>query len=188
MSVVTPHRFTVKDYYRMSEIGLLEHDARVELLNGEIIDMMPIGPFHAGTTNRLAKLFIQLSSGRWYTSIQTPLRLSDHSEPIPDLMLLKADPDEYTSRHPIPEDAFLLIEVADSSLAYDRENKLPAYGRSGIPEVWIINLPERTVEIYREPHFLGYTSKVLLREGDQACPKAFADAAIDVNVLLNRSG
>lgn len=188
MSVVTTHRFTVTEFYRMAETGLLGPDARVELLDGEIIDMMPIGPFHAGTTNRLAKLFIQLSKDRWHTSIQTPVRLSEHSEPISDVMLLKPLAGEYTSRHPRPEDVLLLIEVADSTLAYDREKKLPAYGRVGIPEVWIINLSERAVEVYREPQFLGYGLKAVLREGDQAAPQAFADAVIDVKTLLRQPG
>lgn len=172
----------------MARSGLFEPDARVELLDGEIIDMMPIGPFHACTTNRLAKLFIQLSKERWHTSIQTPVRLSEHSELIPDMMLLKTRLDEYTSRHPRPEDVFLLIEVADSTLAYDRAKKLPAYGRAGIPEVWIINLTERTIEVYREPQFLGYNSKSMLREGDQAAPQAFGDAVVDVKAILRQAG
>ncbi len=187
MSVLTTHRFTVEEYHRMGETGLLKPDARVELLDGQIIDMMPIGPFHAGTTNRLAKLFIRLSEDRWHVAIQTPVRLTAHSEPQPDVMLLKPVPDDYTGRHPGPEDVFLLIEVADSTLTYDRGAKLPAYGRAGIQEVWIINLPERSIEVYREPHYLGYASKNVLREKDQARPQAFPDVAIDVQSLLRQA-
>src|SRR5580700_6604780 len=124
------HRFSVKDYYRMAETGVLRPDARVELLDGEIIDMSPIGPFHGGVVNRLARLFTLLSKNRWLLSSQNPLRLNDHSEPEPDLMLLKPSPDDYTSRHPRPEDVFLLVEVSDASLTTDVEKKLPAYGRA----------------------------------------------------------
>src|SRR4051812_20604444 len=127
MSVLTKHRFTVEDYHRMAETGVLKPDARVELLEGEIIDMAPIGSFHGGVTKRLIRFFTKLSQGRWLVSAQDPVRLNKHSEPEPDLMLLKPTEDDYTSRHPVPEDVFLLIEVADSSLSYDRTDKLPAY-------------------------------------------------------------
>jgi Uma2 family endonuclease len=186
MLVQTQHRFNVKEYYRMAETGVLRPDARVELLDGRIIDMSPIGPFHGGLVNRLIRLFGKLSNGRWMMSAQNPLRLDDHSEPEPDFMLLKPSPDDYTSRHPEPEDVFLLIEVADASLDYDREEKLPAYGRAGIAEVWIINLRNQTVEVHREPHFTGYGSKTILHAGDQAVPQAFPDAVLNVAELLKR--
>jgi len=186
MLVQTQHRFNVKEYYRMAETGVLRPNARVELLDGRIIDMSPIGPFHGGLVNRLIRLFGKLSNGRWMMSAQNPLRLDDHSEPEPDFMLLKPSPDDYTSRHPEPEDVFLLIEVADASLDYDREEKLPAYGRAGIAEVWIINLRNQTVEVHREPHFTGYGSKTILHAGDQAVPQAFPDAVLNVAELLKR--
>ena len=187
MSVLTTHRFTVEEYHRMAETGLLKPDAHVELLDGQIIDMMPIGPFHAGTTNRLNRFFNRLSEGRWLVAVQNPVHLDEHSEPQPDLMLLKPAADDYTDRHPEADDVFLLIEVADSTLSYDRGSKLPAYGRAGIREVWIINLPEHKIEVYREPHYLGYASKNVLREKDQASPQAFPDAAIDVQTLLRQA-
>ncbi len=172
----------------MGETGVLPPDARVELLDGEIVDMMPIGPFHAGTTNRLAKFFIKLGNERWSVSIQTPLRLSQHSEPQPDLMLLKPHKDDYTSRHPSPEDVFLLVEVADSSLSVDRDQKIPAYGRAGVSEVWLVNLVNRTVEVYREPHFTGYGSVTVLQAGNEAQPEAFPDVKVDVAALLKQVG
>jgi len=186
MPVQTQHRFSVEDYYRMAETGVLRSDARVELLDGRIIDMSPIGPFHGGLVNRLSRLFNRLSNGRWLVSAQNPLRVDDHSEPEPDVMLLQPTADDYTSRHPQPKDVFLLIEVADSTLEYDREEKLPVYGRAGIAEVWIVNLQDATIEVYREPHFTGYGNKTLLRAGDQAKPLAFPDAAVDVAELLKR--
>src|SRR5439155_13081776 len=138
MPVLTAHRFTTKEYYRMAETGLLRHDARVELLDGQIIDKSPIGPLHGGLTKRLNQFFTQNAKGRWLVAVQDPLHMDEHSEPEPDLMLLKARPGDYTDRHPLPTDVFLLIEVADTSLHYDREEKVPAYGRAGILEVWIV--------------------------------------------------
>lgn len=184
MPVQTEHRFSVADYYRMVETGVLKPDSRVELLDGKIIDMMPIGPFHGGSVNRLIRIFSKPSAGRWLVSAQNPVRLDDYSEPQPDLMLLKPAADDYTSRHPGPEEVFLLIEVADTTLPYDRGQKLPRYGGAGIAEVWIVNLVEKTVEVYREPHFSGYGSERVLRSGDKASPLAFPDVTVDIAELL----
>ncbi|PYJ56696.1 MAG: Uma2 family endonuclease [Verrucomicrobia bacterium] len=184
MLAPTKHRFSVKEYYRMAETGVLKPDARVELLNGGITDMSPIGPFHGGVVNRLIRSFTRSSAGRWLVSAQNPVRLDDYSEPEPDLMLLKPMPDDYISHHPRPEDVYLLVEVSDASLTTDREEKLPIYSRAGIAEVWIVNLVDLIVEVYREPHFTGYGSKSILRAGDQARSQAFPDAAVDVAELL----
>jgi Uma2 family endonuclease len=108
------------------------------------------------------------------------------SEPEPDLVLLKPAPDDYVSHHPTPDDVFLLIEVADSSLEFDRNKKLPVYARAGIPELWIVNLQESTIEVYLEPHFTGYEKKSVLRAGDKASPMAFPDVAVDVAELLRK--
>jgi Uma2 family endonuclease len=186
MVVQTKHRFSVKEYYRMAETGVLRPDARVELLNGEIIDMSPIGPFHGGLVKRLSRIFNLKAKGRWIVSTQDPLHLEDYSEPEPDVMLLKPAPDDYTSRHPQPDDVFLLIEVSDTTLDFDHEEKLPAYGRAGVAEAWIVNLIDAMIEIYREPHFTGYGSKTILRAGDTIAPLAFPDAAVDVAELLRR--
>ena len=185
MPVQAKHRFNVKDYHRMAETGVLSPDARVELLDGEIIDMSPIGPFHGGVVARLTRLFNKLSNDRWLVWPQNSVRLNEHSEPQPDLALLKPSPDDYTGRHPGPDDVFLPIEIADTTLEMDREKKLPAYGRAGIVEVWIVNLNEQTIEVYRDPHFTGYNETVL-RAGDQAAPRAFPDAIVDVAGLLKR--
>lgn len=170
----------------MAETGVLRPDARVELLNGEIIDMSPIGSFHGGVVKRLGRIFNLKANGRWLVSTQDPLHLDDHSEPEPDVMLLQPAPDDYTSHHPLPKDVILLVEVADASLDYDREEKLPAYGRTGVAEVWIVNLRDASLEIYREPHFTGYAHKTILRAGDTIAPLAFPDAAVDVAELLKR--
>jgi Uma2 family endonuclease len=186
MLAPTKHRFSVKEYYLMAGTGVLPADARVELLNGEIIDMSPIGPFHGGVTKHLIQLFTAAAKGRWLTSVQDPAHLDEFSEPQPDLMLLKPAADYYSKRHPGPGDIHLLVEVSDSSLDIDRETKLPAYGRAGIVEVWIVNLNESTIEIYREPHFTGYGSKTILRGGEKASPQAFPDVSVDVGELLKR--
>ena len=168
----------------MAETGVLKPAARVELLDGKIIDRSPIGPFHGGTVKRLNRLFSKQAAGRWLVSVQDPVHLDDHSEPQPDLMLLRPVADDYTSRHPVPEDVFLLIEVADTTLDFDREQKLPLYGRAGISEVWIMNLADRTIEIYREPHFSGYGWRRVFRSGEQASPLAFPDVEVEVAELL----
>ncbi|PWU21101.1 MAG: Uma2 family endonuclease [Verrucomicrobia bacterium] len=186
MPVQTEHRFTVADYYRMAETGVLRPDARVELLDGRIIDMSPIGPYHSGLVTRLNRLFHLRAKSRWTVSTQNPLHLNDHSEPEPDIVLLKPAADDYTRRHPQPEDVFLLVEVSDASLYYDRDQKLPLYGRAGISEVWIVDLNDQSIEVYREPIFTGYSSKSVLRAGDQAAPQAFPDLQLDVAELLRR--
>jgi Uma2 family endonuclease len=182
-----PHRFTVDEYYRMGETGILHPEARVELLDGEIIDMMPIGPFHAGTVNRLIRVLVTAAKGRWLVVVQNPLRLGPRSEPEPDFMLVKPAADDYTGHHPLPEDVFLLIEVAESSLAYDRNRKIPAYARGGIPEVWIVNLLERNIEVFREPRSDRYTSVQKFARGDIVPVQAFPDVRIDVGALLQRA-
>jgi Uma2 family endonuclease len=139
------HRFSVKEYYRMAETGVLRPDARVELLDGQIIDRSPIGPLHGGVTKFLSRLFFAAAKSRWITSVQDPLRLDDHSEPEPDLMLLKPSADFYRNRHPQPEDVFLLVEISDTTLERDQEEKLPVYARAGIAEVWIVDLNEQTI-------------------------------------------
>jgi Uma2 family endonuclease len=184
MAVQGKHRFTTQEYDRMGETGVLRPDARVELIDGEIIDMSPIGPFHGSIVKQLNDFFGQLAKSRWIMAIQDPLWLGDHSEPQPDLMLLKPSPDFYRTRHPQPGDVFLVVEVSDTTLELDRERKLPAYGRAGIAEVWIVDLVEQTVEIYREPNFTGYSIKTVLRPGEKAIPQAFPDVLLDVSKLF----
>lgn len=164
---------------------MLKPDARVELLNGEIIDMSLIGPFHSWIVSGLNDFFAQNAKGRWMVFPQNPLRLDDHSQPQPDIMLVKRA-DDFSKRHPVPADVLLLIEVSDTTLEFDRAEKLPAYGRAGIKEVWIVNLVDEVVEVYREPHFAGYGSKTILRTGDTAQPLVFPDVSIKLAELLKR--
>lgn len=145
------HRLTVDDYYRMADIGVLAADARVELIEGEIIDMAPQKSRHAGVVNRLASSLARLVGDTACIAGQTPLRLSPQSEPEPDVMLLRWREDHYTKSHPEPADVLLLIEVADPSARYDREVKLPLYARHGVAEVWIVDLSTDRLRIHRRP-------------------------------------
>ena len=180
------YRISVKEYYRMAETGVLRPDARVELLDGQIIDMSPIGPFHGSVTNYLITFFTDAARRRWITTAQNPVRLNDDSEPQPDLLLLKPSANYYRYSHPRPEDVFLLVEISDTSLEKDQGKKVPAYARAGIAEVWIVNLNDQTIEVYRQPHFAGYSSKTVLNAGDKASPQAFPDVSLDVAELLKR--
>lgn len=184
MAVITTHRFTVADYHRMAEAGVFRPGQRVELLNGEIRDMLPPGPGHSGGVNRLAHLFTHKGQGRFLVWNQSPLALSEDSEPQPDVMLVKPREDFYSQQHPSPEDVFLVIEVSDSSPTYDRQEKLPAYGRAGVPEFWLVNVPKKCVEIYREPHYTGYASSSIVKHGGKVSPEAFPDMVISVEELL----
>jgi len=185
VALAQTHRFTVKEYYQMAEAGILPPDARVELLEGQIVDMFPIGPFHSGVGTRLHTLFSRAGGERWIVRSQYPVHLNDGSEPQPDLALVKPREDFYVERHPCAEDVFLLVEVADSSVRFDREEKLPVYARAGIVEFWLVNLVEKVVEVYREPSPLGvYGSRVRFRSGDIATPAAFPDVQISVTALL----
>ena len=184
MAAALTHRFTVEEYYRMAETGILKPDARVELIEGEIVDMMPTGPFHSSVASLLSVLFNQASKGRWIVWNQYPLHIDEHNEPEPDLMLVRPPISKYKRAHPRPEDLFLLVEISDSTLIRDQTSKLPLYARAGVGEVWILNVPQRQLEVYRQPNYLRYESKEIIREGDFA-PAAFPDALINITELLN---
>ena len=178
------HRFNVNEYYRMADVGVLKWGEHDELLNGVVMDPFRITPLHASVTRQIAEPFYHLPEKRCIVSIRNPVRLDEYNELQPDVALIKCRRDDYTTRHPGADDVLLLVEVADASLNYVREEKLPAYGHAGAPEVWIVNLNELTVEIYRDPNFTGYGSKTVLRAGDRARPLAFPDVALDVAELL----
>lgn len=142
---------TAEEYHKMGEVGILTEDDRIELIYGEIIQMSPIGSEHAGTINRINALLNESLGSRVIVSVQNPLRIDDLSEPEPDIAILRPDANFYADRHPTPQDVFLLIEVADTSLTYDREVKIPMYANAGISEYWIINLQRSELEVYLEP-------------------------------------
>ncbi|MBI3800175.1 MAG: Uma2 family endonuclease [Deltaproteobacteria bacterium] len=149
-AVPTVHRFTRDEYYRMAEAGLF-CDERVELLDGEIITMSPQNTPHASTVYRTAHRLEQLIGNITCIRCQLPIVLNDWSEPEPDIAVCVPDPDDYGRAHPQPGQILLLIEVADVSIPYDRGRKTPAYAASGIPELWIVNLPDRRIEVSSAP-------------------------------------
>jgi Uma2 family endonuclease len=156
-SLLKRHRLTVADYYRMGEAGVFAPEARVELIEGEVIDMATINSRHAAAVGRLNRVATAAVGSTAIVQVQNPVRLSDWSEPQPDLMILKARADFYAGAHPTPPDVLLLIEVADSSARYDREIKTPLYARHGIGEVWIVDLDARLVRFFRAPSGDTYT-------------------------------
>ena len=163
----TPRRFDVDDYYRMAAAGILTPEDRVELIEGEIVDMAPIGSEHAATTDILNELVTRaVATAQAQVRVQGPLRLDRRNEPQPDLLLLRPRADRYRATHPTAADVLLLIEVADSSLAFDRGQKLALYARHGVPEVWIVDLVGRAIEFCRTPSATGYAERRRLSEGD----------------------
>jgi Uma2 family endonuclease len=170
MNVITenwprPHRLTVDEYYRMAEVGLLPPDARVELIEGEIIDMAPIGSRHAAAVDLLAKRFIRAVDESAIVRIQGPVRLSPHSEPQPDLALLKRQPHRYATSHPTAADVLLIVEVSDTTLRFDREVKAKLYARHGIPELWIVDLDSRQLHLFRAPRLGEYADQTTVGAG-----------------------
>ena len=143
--------FTVEQYHQMATAGILSDTDRVELINGDIIDMSPINSEHAGMVNRLLRVLTKRLLDKAIMTVQNPIHLDRSSEPEPDLTIVNKSEDDYISAHPRPKDVFVVIEVADTSLDKDREVKAPLYAKHGIPEYWIINLQDRQIELFRQP-------------------------------------
>ena len=182
------YRFTVEEFYRMLDAGIFTEDDRVELVEGDVVTMMPIGARHAYCVDQLTTLFVAQSGGRYVVRVQGPLRVGPTSEVLPDLMLLQPPPERYREAHPTPEDVLLVVEVAETSLAYDREVKVPLYARHGIPEYWLINLQDNVVEVYRKPSQYGYKEVHYLRSEDTLHPQAVSDVQIPVKILITDDG
>jgi Uma2 family endonuclease len=171
MSVqIARRQFTVDDFYRMAEAGIFTEDDRVELIDGEIIEMSPIGSRHAACVTRLITLLIEQLGRTAVVNVQNPLRLHNKAEPVPDVVVLKPRADFYAEAHPGPADALLVVEVADSTLRYDRRVKVPLYARAGIPEVWIVNLPKQVVEVYARPDGETYSEIRKVGRGQALTP------------------
>lgn len=182
--LLTRHRLTVADYYRMAEAGIFAPNARVELIEGEVIDMAPIGTRHAAAVGRLLRAATAAVGSRALVWVQNPLRLGDLSEPEPDLMLLKLRDDFYADAHPTAADVLLLIEVADTSARYDREIKLPLYARHGVPEVWIVDLEARLVRFFRSPAGQGYAEASTTASPGRTPIAALPGVEIDLSAVL----
>ena len=178
------HRITVDEYYRMAETGILAPDARVELIEGEIVDMAPMKSRHANVVAEMMERLFPVVRGRARVICQAPLRLGPKSEPEPDLMLVKRRPDGYSKGHPTAADVILVIEVSDSSLRYDRGIKVPLYARHGVPEVWIIDLENELVRFYRQPHGEHYTDITATETPGPTAVAGLDSVSVDLGGLL----
>lgn len=187
MAIVNPrkHLTDIDEWRRLGEAGIFPPDSRLELINGEILDMFPIGCNHSGHINRINKLLTILTGTKAIASVQNPLQLGDLSEPEPDFMLLKPNPDFYSTRHLVAADVLLLlIEVADLSLEFDRNQKLHLYALHRIPEYWLLNLNETCVEIYRKPSGDLYAEKTTLTAGDSIMLSELPEIRVDIGDIL----
>jgi len=178
------HRFTVDQYHKMGDAGVFHEDDRVELLDGQIVEMSPINPPHAGCVNRLTRDLTRALGERGMVSVQNPVVLGQHWEPQPDIAVLRPRADGYASRHPEPNDILLLIEVADSSLGRDRADKVPTYARTGVPEVWLVNLPAETIEVCTGPGPEGYRAVRRVHRGETLEPAMLPGVRITTNEIL----
>jgi Uma2 family endonuclease len=176
--------FTVESYHRLAEAGILGEDDRVELLDGQIVQMTPIGADHAASVDALTRLLVRAVGDAAIVRVQNPIVLDPRSEPQPDLALLRPHPTQYHSAHPSAGDILLVIEVADSSLAFDRKVKLPYYAAAGIPEAWLVDLEHDTVEVHRQPSAEAYTEVQMLGRGETLRPNLIAEATIPINDVL----
>ena len=183
-SVPTRRRFTVAEYYAMAEVGILDENDRIELLDGDLIVMPPIGDWHAASVDRFTNLLPPRLQGQAIVRVQNPTRLNDNSEPQPDIMLLRWRDDFYQGGHPGPADVLLLIEIADTSIDYDRNTKLAEYARAGIPEVWIATRQDSRIEAYTEPTEDEYSNVRYASTGESIAPQAFPDVVLEVGNLI----
>lgn len=179
---ITRRLFDVSEYYRMAEAGIFHEDDRVELIEGEIVKMSPIGSRHAGCLKDMAALFHEQLKRRAVLGVQDPLRIDAQTEPQPDLTILK--PGKYRQRHPGPDDVLLIVEIADSSEAYDRDVKVPLYARSGIPEVWLVRLLADSIRVYKAPEKGVYREIRDFGRGQTISPALLPDVALSTNDIL----
>lgn len=179
---VTRRLFTVHEYHRMAEAGILHEDDRVELIEGEIVEMAAIGSRHFTCVNGLNRSLVRGVGDEAIVSVQNPVRLGEHDEPEPDLAVIRAR--DYRDSLPGPEDVLFLIEVSDTTLDYDREVKLPLYARAGIPEVWIVDLKSEVIQRHTEPSGDGYGLARRARRGETLHSEALPELALAVDAVI----
>jgi Uma2 family endonuclease len=179
---VKRRRFTVHDYHLMGEAGILHEDDRVELIEGEIVEMTAIGTRHFSCVNGLTRLLVVSFGDEAIISVQNPVRLNEYTEPQPDLAVIR--PRDYRESLPEPDDVLLLIEVSETTLPYDRGVKLPLYARAGIREVWIVDLSGETIGRYTGPSANGYRRVEQMRRGQTLEPTALPGLAPSVDQVL----
>jgi Uma2 family endonuclease len=181
--ILQRHRLSVDEYHRMAHAGILPEDSRVELINGEIIDMAPIGSRHAAAVKQLTRILARAVGDTAIVSVQDPIHLDLHTEPQPDLALLLPREDFYKTAHPRASDVLLIIEVADTSLRYDREIKIPLYAQHGIPEVWLVDLLSNRIRLFREGTEEGYRWESEAADLEQLSPLQPPQAVFDLRGL-----
>ena len=185
MAIQQPHyRFTRAEYHRMAEAGILHEDSPVELIEGEILEMSPIGRKHKSAVDRLAAIFFEKLGRRAIVRVQSSIVLDERSEPEPDIALLHPRQDFYADADESPADVLLVVEVADSSEGYDRQIKAPLYARHGIPELWIANLNRDQVAVYRDPTPDGYATTRVARRGESISSLVFPELTVIVDEIL----
>ena len=177
-------RFTVADFTRMAAAGILCEYDRIELVDGEVRAMSPVGSSHAAVVKRLNASFARLIPPNAILSVQDPILLDEYSELVPDVAILRFRTDYYALAHPSPEDVLLLIEVADSSLPYDRGEKRARYARAGIPEYWVIDVPRRRVFQYAAPEAMGYRTERVLGAGETITCAFASDIVLAVDEIF----
>lgn len=177
------HVVTVDEFERMAGAGVFG-DARVELLDGEILDMAPIGNPHGACVDRLTTMLVPALLGRAIVRVQGSIQLSDRSLPQPDVALLQPRDDYYADRRPGPGEVLLVVEVADATVRSDRWTKIPAYGRSGVAEAWLIDINACVVDVATGPSAEGYGQVVQFGLDDKLSPAAFPDVAVTVREIL----
>jgi Uma2 family endonuclease len=178
------HPISAEEYLRMGEAGVFAPEARLELIEGEIIEMAPIHPPHAGRVMQLTRIFVQRAEGHALVSPQNPIIISDRSVPQPDMALLEPRADYYTGSHPGVPDVYLVVEVADTTLRFDLGTKVPLYARCGIAEAWVVDVNERAIHVFRDPKDAGYGTSFIARPGQSVACLAVPEAALDVGELF----
>ena len=181
---VRRHSFTVDEFAKMGEAGIFTEDDRVELIDGEIREMAPIGSLHAGVVNRLNARLVELLGRSAIVGVQNPLQLDLHNEPQPDFSILAPRDDYYTAGHPNPGDTLLVIEVADSSLAYDLHEKAPRYARSMVPEMWVVDLEAEVVRVFTQPGPSGYANVRVMARGAAIASTSVEGLRLDVDEVF----
>ena len=181
---IARHFFTVAEFERMGEAGIFAEEARLELIEGEIVEMSPIGSRHAACVKFLSRFLNATVRDTALVSIQDPIQLDDYSEPQPDVALLRLREDFYRHAHPKPTDVLLIIEVADTTVDYDRLVKVPLYAKAGIREVWVINLPAEQIEIYAEPAGGKYQIIKQIKRGEEAQSHSIPELVMSADTVL----
>ncbi|HEX8500496.1 MAG TPA: Uma2 family endonuclease [Pyrinomonadaceae bacterium] len=178
------YSFTAEEFERMGEAGIFRQGARLELIEGEIFEMSPIGSPHAACVDALALIFTEIARRRFLVRVQNPIRLNDFSEPQPDVALLRWRDDFYRGAHPAPADVLLVVEVADTTVTADRKVKLPLYARAGVAEMWLVDITEGQVEVCSDPEGAAYRRAEVFGRGAEARSHTIEGLSVSVGELL----